>query len=459
MAAQHAPEADRLLAMAIDAMEECVVVVDVNGSIRYLNTAYSQFLGIDRADALGRHVTEVIENTRMHVVARGGAAETAQMQWIRGRHMIASRYPLFDGDRAAGAVGMVVYRDTAEWRETNARIRALMAELDYYREAFDARGAPTRAWAMIGDSPALEALRQRIRKVAAGDGTVLIRGESGSGKELCARALHQGSERADGPFVAVNCGAVPEDLLEAELFGYETGAFTGARRGGKPGRVQLADGGTLFLDEIGDMPPAMQVKLLRVLQNREVEPIGGTRSIPVDVRVVAATHRPLERLVERGQFREDLFYRINVVPLTVPPLRERREDIPALVDHCLERLATRMTRPRPRVTEAAMRCLSRAHWPGNIRELENSVEAAFYLCEADTITPADLPATLTDAAPAAEGTLQQILDATERRALEQALAATAGNRTAAARRLGIGKSTFYEKLARHGIRPEIRTAS
>ncbi|MEC9482372.1 MAG: sigma 54-interacting transcriptional regulator, partial [Halomonas sp.] len=328
--------ASPLLLHGLDAMGEWLVVVDRDARIVYLNAPYADFLEVDPLEAIGRPVTEVIENTRMPEVLASGKAELAQLQRVRGHHMIAHRYPIRVEGKVVGAIGTVIYHDTWEWRQMNAQVKALEAEVDYYRQALDAR-AGTR-WQLadvVGGSEAILALNDKVRKVAPGDASVLIRGESGTGKELYAHALHRLSERAKGPFIKLNCAAIPEHLLEAELFGYEEGAFTGARKGGKPGKFQLAHGGTLFLDEIGDMPLAMQVKLLRVLQDREIEAVGATRLVPVNVRVIAATHRPLESLVERGEFREDLFYRINVVPLTVPPLRERREDIPGLARHLL----------------------------------------------------------------------------------------------------------------------------
>ncbi|WP_224415885.1 sigma-54 interaction domain-containing protein, partial [Modicisalibacter tunisiensis] len=337
-----------LLLHGLDAMAEWVVVVDARSCIAYLNTPYADFLEVDPLAAVGRPVSEVIENTRMPEVVASGKAELAQLQLVRGHHMIAHRYPIRAGGRVIGAIGTVIYHDTWEWRQMNAQVRALEAEVDYYRQALDARaGARWQLTDVVGESEAMCTLNAKVRKIAPGDASVLIRGESGTGKELYAHALHRLSERADGPFIKLNCAAIPEQLLEAELFGYEERAFTGARKGGKPGKFQLAHGGTLFLDEIGDMPPAMQVKLLRVLQDREVEAVGATRLVPVDVRVIAATHRPLEALVERGEFREDLFYRINVVPLAIPPLRERREDIPGLARHLLARLAERRGRRCP----------------------------------------------------------------------------------------------------------------
>nr|WP_297460905.1 sigma 54-interacting transcriptional regulator [uncultured Halomonas sp.] len=443
-----------LLLCGLDAMAEWLVVVDAKGRIAYINAPYADFLGVDPLAAIGRPVSEVIENTRMPEVVKSGKAELAQLQMVRGHHMIAHRYPIRAEGRVIGAIGTVIYHDTWEWRQMNAQVQALEAEVDYYRQALDSRaGARWQLTDVIGESEAIRSLNAKVRKIAPGDASVLIRGESGTGKELYAHALHRLSERAKGPFIKLNCAAIPEQLLEAELFGYEEGAFTGARKGGKPGKFQLAHGGTLFLDEIGDMPLAMQVKLLRVLQDREVEAVGATRLLPVDVRVLAATHRPLESLVERGEFREDLFYRINVVPLTIVPLRERREDIPVLARHLLARLAERRGRRCPALSDDALACLCRHGWPGNVRELENVLEAAFYLggtrLEAD-----DLPEALRQrhaSVPALGASLKATLARAECEALQSALAESGGNRTRAAKRLGIAKSSFYEKLARHGV--------
>ncbi|WP_136066339.1 sigma-54 interaction domain-containing protein [Modicisalibacter radicis] len=443
-----------LLLHGLDAMTEWVVVVDAEGRISYLNAPYADFLEVDPVAAIGRPVSEIIENTRMPEVLASGKAELAQLQLVRGHHMIAHRYPIRVGGRVVGAIGTVIYHDTWEWRQMNAQVEALEAEVDYYRQALDARaGARWQLTDVVGESESMRALNAKVRKIAPGDASVLIRGESGTGKELYAHALHRLSERATGPFIKLNCAAIPEQLFEAELFGYEEGAFTGARKGGKPGKFQLAHGGTLFLDEIGDMPLAMQVKLLRVLQDREVEAVGATRLVPVDVRVIAATHRPLESLVTRGEFREDLFYRVNVVPLTIPALRERREDVPGLARHLLKRLAERRGRRCPTLSDAALACLCRHGWPGNVRELENVLEAAFYL-GGSRLEVDDLPEALRGAPSAAaggDGSLRATLEAAEREALERALSESGGNRTRAAKRLGIAKSSFYEKLTRHRL--------
>ncbi|WP_458524550.1 sigma-54 interaction domain-containing protein [Onishia taeanensis] len=449
------PLASPLLLRGLDAMGEWLVVVDEDARVAYLNAAYAAFLEVEPKQAIGMPIRELIENTRMPEVIASGQAELAHLQRVRGHHMIAHRYPIRVDGRVIGAIGTVLYHDTWEWRQLNVQVQALEAETEGGPSSLVTGGTPRwRQAEVIGECEAIRALNARVRKVAPGEASVLIRGESGTGKELYAHALHRLSGRAQRPFIKVNCAAIPEALLEAELFGYAEGAFAGAPKGGKPGKFQLADGGTLFLDEIGDMPPAMQVKLLQVLQDREVETVGGTSLVPVDVRVIAATHRPLESLIERGEFRKDLFYRLNVVPLEVPALRERREDIPMLARHLLSRLAESRQRRCPTLSEAAMACLSRHSWPGNVRELENVLEAAFYL-GGHHLDVDDLPEVLRcrEVAPPRLGaSLKATLARAEREALLAALAECDGNRTWAARRLGIAKSSFYEKMARHALR-------
>lgn len=244
---------------------------------------------------------------------------------------------------------------------------------------------------ILGTSPALSEAKRVALKAARGHSTVLILGESGTGKELFARAIHTSSPRAAGPFVPINCAAVPETLLESELFGYEEGAFTGARKGGKPGKCELADGGTLFLDEVGDLPFSLQGKLLRMLQERYVERVGGVRQIPIDVRVVAATGRDLERMVAQREFRDDLYYRLNVIPIRLPPLRERREDIKLLAEHFAKRYAEVMKKSIKGLTEEVLLLFLEYDWPGNVRELENALEYAVTMESSSVITLASVP--------------------------------------------------------------------
>jgi DNA-binding NtrC family response regulator len=312
----------------------------------------------------------------------------------------------------------------------------------------------------IGHCPEMRGVAALVRKAAAGTSTVLVRGETGTGKELVARALHETSPRKAGPFVKVHCGALPDALLESELFGYEKGAFTGAA-GRKPGRVELAHKGTLFLDEIGDVTPAVQVKLLRVLQEREIERLGGTQTIKVDVRFVAATHRDLESMVAAGQFREDLFYRLNVVPVFVPPLRERADDIVRLAVHFCGVFGGLSGKPSIRFDDAALALLAAQPWPGNVRQLQNLVERLVVLSDSDVLGGVEVERELgrrplgsappARAEPGDAASLPARRREAEKQAVVQALARAAGNRTLAARLLDVSRRTLYYKLREHGL--------
>jgi two-component system response regulator HydG len=311
---------------------------------------------------------------------------------------------------------------------------------------------------IVGASAPMRALYQTIEKVAPPDIPVLIAGESGTGKELIARALHLGSRRKGGPFVKVNCGALAETLLESELFGHEKGAFTGAIKR-KLGRFELADGGTLFLDEVGDMPASLQLKLLRVLQEREFERVGGEETIKVDVRIVSATHRDLKAEVAAGRFREDLYYRLHVVPCEVPALRERREDIPILVTHFITKHGPRINPNVTGIDDASLARLCAHHWPGNVRELENAVEQALVFANGAIIDVSTLPAFLRDAPapdrtlalPAGDRPLTDVLEDLERQLIQRAYDKTGGVKTETARILGIKTSALYYKLEKYGI--------
>jgi len=318
-------------------------------------------------------------------------------------------------------------------------------------------GAPR----LLGESPPIQRAREMIGKLARSQAPVYITGESGSGKEVAARLIHLGSARAECPFVAVNCGAIPENLMESEFFGYKKGAFTGADND-KIGYLQAAQKGTLFLDEVGDLPLGMQVKLLRVIQEKKVRPVGDTREEPIDVRIISATHRSLADQVEAGQFRQDLFYRLNVIELKMPALRDIPEDIASMVEQVLARLSGLSGNPAPQITEEAMLALRRYDFPGNVRELENILERALALCSNNTITEADLYLTQVSAKDKASapldgslGTrglpLHDFLDQVEREAIMKALEATRFNKTAAAKLLGITFRSLRYRLDRLGI--------
>jgi len=327
----------------------------------------------------------------------------------------------------------------------NRALRARLAEL-----------APAEGdGELLGAAPAFRAALDTLRQVAPSSATVLLQGESGTGKELAARLLHRLSPRAAGPFVPVNCAALPESILESELFGHERGAFTGAAQR-REGRFERAHGGTLFLDEIADMSPASQVKLLRVLQDGVVERLGGTQPVQVDVRIVAATNRDLPAEVKAGRFREDLFYRLDVVSVRLPPLRERREDVPVLATSFLRRFAAQNRRAVAGFTDAALRALDAYDWPGNVRELQHAVERAVVLCRGDAVDAADLPEAVREAAagapPPPGGALSvplgTPLEEIERRVIRETLRQTRGDKNLAARLLGVAARTIYRKLDR-----------
>lgn len=306
----------------------------------------------------------------------------------------------------------------------------------------------------LGSSPAVRDLLDTVRKVAVYPTTVLLTGESGTGKELLARGLHSLSSCSDGPFVAVNCGAIPENLLESELFGHERGAFTGAHKS-RPGLFEQADEGTLLLDELGELPLSLQVKLLRVLETQEVRRLGGNANRQVSVRVIGATSRNLREAVASRTFREDLFYRLNVVHLEVPPLRERREDIPLLVDHFTREHGARLNRPIPRIRADTLSALCTAHWPGNVRQLENAVERAVLLCDGEELTPEFLPADVLEAGPALEDSVDLSIKRRgaqlESELIQRALSRTGGNRTKASRLLDISYKALLYKIRDYGL--------
>ena len=450
-------DAVELLETVLDNIHNGIVVVDQNARIIIFNQAYCDFLEVRKEDMLGRPVVEAIENTRMHIVLQTGVAEIGCVQRIKGHDMICSRIPLKRNGEIWGALGIVMFRDVKDLRTLMRRVERLQSELEYYKDELARhQGARYSLENIVGTSGRIQELKKMVLKVARSDSTVLIRGESGTGKELFAHALHNASPRRTRPFVRVNCSALPENLLESELFGYREGAFTGARRGGKTGKFELAEGGTIFLDEIGDLPVNMQAKLLRALQEKEIERLGDTRPIKVNVRVIAATNRNLEEMVQEGVFRKDLFYRLNVVVLDIPPLRTRLEDIPLLTASLLAKLTAHLGCSRKRIDENVLECFRQHSWPGNVRELENVLERILNLAEEDVITVGHLPFYLRqnlEFAPAGENVvpLREAVEKIEKLMLTRALELTGGDRLAAARILQISKSSLYEKLSRYKI--------
>ncbi|MFC0272984.1 sigma-54 interaction domain-containing protein [Metabacillus herbersteinensis] len=442
-----------LLDSIFESVYDGVVIVDSNGDIRYMSDNYCRFLKVEQSKVIGEHVTNVIENTRMHLVVQTGKEEMTDLQFLRGDYVIANRIPILKNKKIIAAIGTIIFRDLEEWKKMNSHIKGMLSELNFYRNEWkEINGSKYSLHDMVGNSQKITELKEQVLKISSGDISVLIRGESGTGKEIIAHSIHLLSDRSEKRFVKVNCGSIPEHLLESELFGYEEGAFTGAKKGGKIGKFQFADGGTIFLDEVGDMPQHMQTKLLRVLQEKEYEPVGSLQSKEIDVRVITATNRPLEKMIENKLFREDLFYRINAVQLFLPPLRERREDISILVKHFLKKASTRI---RKRVTSFQPEVISimeQYDWPGNIRELENVIDACIHLSDNEVIETDTLPEYLrTQTWKVEERSLREIVEETEKKVIERVLKRVNFDKIKAAKALGMGKSSLYEKIKKYQI--------
>ena len=445
----------------VNSIFDCIVVVNKNGYVTMMNDAYGEFLNADPKKAVGKHITDVIENTRMHIVAQTGKAEICDMQKIGEHNTVVTRIPIVKDGEVTGAVGKMVFRDVKDLRVLARKLTSLQSELEYYKEELQkVQGGKYTIESIIGSGEKIQWLKMIALRAAKGQSTVLVTGESGTGKELFAQAIHYASNRRHGPFIKINCASIPENLLESELFGYEEGAFTGARKGGKPGKFELANGGTIFLDEIGDMSMPMQAKLLRVLQEREVERVGGTKTSSVDVRVIAATNQDLETMMSQGTFRQDLYYRLNIIALHVPPLRERREDLPELCEALLRKVNRTLQFDVDGVSREAMELLMQYDWPGNVRELENVLERSVNLMdEVGDILPEHLPPTMRRPAtkPALSNQeetkeLAGIMEEAEKQAIYKALETAGGNRSQAAKILGIHRSGFYQKLSKYQIK-------
>ena len=443
-----------LLETMLAAPDELIVVVNKNGYIENMSQAYGDFLGIQVQNAIGRHVTEVIENTRMDIVVKTGVPETGETQDIHGEKMIATRIPIRKNGMVIGAYGRVLVRNTRELHMLHDKLSSIEMELNMYKRTFEKiNTAKYTVDDIIGDCSIMQDLKDSVRKVAKTNSNVLIMGETGTGKELFAHSIHAGSMRRKAPFVCVNCGSIPEQLIESELFGYEEGAFTGARKGGKIGLFPAAHGGTIFLDEIGELPLPMQVRLLRVLQDREIQRVGSNVREKVNVRVVAATNRNLYQMVKKGEFRSDLYYRLNVVTLHLPLLRERKEDLPLLIQMILSKISKKESLGAIEISREAMDHLLRYDWPGNVRELENVLERAINFTDAgEKIKAKNLPERITGSMVSRTVMpLKELMENTEKDAIKDALLRCRNCKAKAANELGISRTTLYEKMMKYEI--------
>jgi transcriptional regulator with PAS, ATPase and Fis domain len=452
---------------------EGMLLVDRDARVVWINEQYKRFLpalGFQRVeDFVGHPVSDVVHNTQMHRVLETGKPILIDLLSNKAGTFVVSRIPFRDDPgNLIGALGIVLFdHPETTLQPLIQKFANLQRDLDdARRELATQRRSKYTLASFIGSSPAALEVKRQARKAAQSSSPVLLLGETGTGKELLAHAIHAASARSQSHFVSINIAAVPDTLLEAEFFGVAPGAYTGADRKGREGKFKLADGGTLFLDEIGDMPLALQPKLLRALQEGEIEPLGSNKVVPFDARVIAATSRDLAALVREGKFREDLYYRLNVLPVKVPPLRDRRADIPALAEVLMEDIALRNAAGPFDLTPEAVAMLSSQRWRGNIRELRNVLEQAAMRSESSRIGEEVLAQVLREAgverlppapplpaqaagAPSSADALRPLAEQVaevERRAIRAAMEATGGNKLAAARLLGISRAKLYERL-------------
>lgn len=430
-----------------------MVLVDDNGIIVKWN--YEKFLGIHEEEVLGKPVQEVIENTRLHIVVKTGIEEICDVQEINGHNVITSRIPIRKDGRVIGAAGTILFSDTSELQSLARKIRNLEETLNHYkgelRKVFEAKFSFDD---IISKNSRMQELKSIAKRIAKSNSSVLLQGESGTGKELFAHAIHKESNKKYDNFITLNCAAIPKELFESELFGYEEGAFTGAKKGGKIGKFELAAGGTILLDEIGSMPLEMQSKFLRVLESKEFERVGGTSPIKLSARIISSTNENLENEVEQGNFRRDLYYRLNVIKIEIPPLRDRLEDIEVIAKNIVEKLATDLLVSKKILAPETIAVLKNHNWPGNVRELRNVLERAITLAPKTVIFPESLPDYIRGdcTEPAFENmTLKEILEQTEIDAIKSAIKQAGNNRTLAAQKLNIHRTSLYKKMEKHGL--------
>ncbi len=440
------------LNLLINNLEESVISVNLHLTITSVNTSATNILNYEKNQLINHSIEEIspaISNYLKSTIQSKTIIKHKQLS-IGTTSVIASFIPLLQWQTVTG--GMVVLKDITDYEQVARDLVSTKQSANYFTH-------------IISRSERMEDLKQQALIAAQSFSTILISGKSGTGKELIADGIHFSSGRK-GKFIKINCAAIPEELLEAEIFGYTSGAFTGAKKGGKPGKFELAHEGTLFLDEIGDMPLSLQAKLLRVLQEREFERVGGTKTIKVDVRIIAATNKNLIELIAKGNFREDLYYRINVIQLHIPPLNERMEDIPLLCNHFIEKCNAKTKRTIVGISNGGIEKLQQYDWPGNVRQLENIIERAYHFTNTKWIEPLHIQfEELTHGLQQTQPTFhsfnngyftnqKNLLKESEKSLIIQALIQTNGNRTKAAHLLGISRSTLYEKIKNYAIKEQ-----
>lgn len=446
LAASSAPTRNEQVLQIMNTIQDGFMAADKDGIVTFLNRAGEEIFGMRAEDVIGRHMVDAFkfEPQLLKVLATGVGWTDREFHITLPHggqvHLIKSAIPVFS--EAHEVIGVVdTFRKFTKIQHllTSLAGRSLLTFDD-----------------LIAESPVMTAAIVQARKAAANLSTVLLEGESGTGKELFAQAIHKASARAGGPFIVIDCASLPRELIESELFGYVEGTFTGGSKGGRPGKFELANGGTVLLDEIGEMPLDLQPRLLRVLQSRTVTRLGSSTAVPVDIMIIAATNKNLRQEVAHRNFRQDLFYRLNIVSIEIPPLRRRQDDIPALARHFTRKISARMGRPAVAISSEAVELLSAYPWPGNVRELENAIERACSLLEGDTIDPGHLPAEIRGQRSGLHRDVAAFpptinLAEAEKALIASALARAGGNRCHAAKMLGISRSTLYEKMKLYDI--------
>ncbi|WP_293764994.1 sigma 54-interacting transcriptional regulator [uncultured Aquitalea sp.] len=449
----------RSLFQHMDDTYQGTVIVDGQARIVWINARYAERFGYaDPALALGQPVEKVIPNSLLRDVLNSGKPTLLDIMQTGSDQLVVTRLPLKDDSgRTVGAIGFALFDHIQSLAPLVAKFTRLAEELAATRESLaQARRAKYSFDDFVGHSAAISEVKRQAQRAAPLEGAVLLLGETGTGKEVLAHAIHMASARADKPLVSLNMAAIPDTLLEAELFGASAGAYTGMDKKGRVGKLQLADGGTLFLDEIGDLPLALQAKLLRVLQDKEFEALGSNKMQRADIRIIAATSARLEEKVANGSFRADLYYRLNVLTIHLPPLREHKQDLPALSAALLEQLQRHGYIQRTRLDDSALSRLAAYDWPGNVRELRNILERASMLGHGGVLSAADIdallgPQALATDAPSANLDYQTQLQDFERQLFQRALREADGHVPTAAQRLGMGRATLYKRLAALGI--------
>ncbi|SMC57751.1 sigma-54 interaction domain-containing protein [Papillibacter cinnamivorans] len=449
-----------LLTQFIESLD-AFAVLNKEGKYLYVSPNWVKTSGVPSNIALAKYVWQVVPDTHSMHVLETGEPVLGEVVNIQGIQAFTSYMPIMKNGVVDGCFIFVILTGMEKALAFTRRVNQLSTELEFYKQELSReRGARYGINSIIGNSSSIQRVKAQIAQAAKSSSTVLIDGETGSGKELIAHAIHSLSSRRQSNFVRVNCSAIPSELMEAEFFGYVGGAFTGAAKKGKIGRFELAGGGSIFLDEVNLLSPTMQPKFLRVLQEQEIDPVGGDKSIPIDVRVIAASNIPLEPLVEEGKFRSDLFFRLNVIRITAPPLRNRKEDIPLLVESLIKRLNSQLGMLIEGVTDEVMDLFMEYEWPGNVRELQNVIESAMNMTSSNTLKLDDFQSFVQRVRSKSrritpseeEYRLKSSKQNFERDLVRDALAAAKGNRVRAAEILGISRTVLYKKLEKYNLK-------